>query len=215
MATPIDLTGKTFGRLTVISFSHTARHYNRYWNCICECGVKKCVSAASLSNGNAKSCGCYLVECRYKNIKHGNSRSSGKTPEYNAWQAMKRRCDGKNTKLFNYYGGRGIYVCERWLHSFDNFLLDMGEKPSIEHSLDRFPDTDGNYEPSNCRWATDEQQRRNKRNNVWIEFEGVKMILNDWANYFGISRMSLKEMIGRVGKQQAMIYYKRKYKNVK
>jgi len=119
------------------------------------------------------------------NHKHGHNKN-GKTPEYTTWARMKDRCFNKNSKDYPDYGGRGITVCERWVNSFQNFFDDMGTKPSPKHSLDRFPDVNGNYELYNCRWATQKEQQGNRTNNKWIEHDGIKMIQADWARYLGM-----------------------------
>jgi len=121
-------------------------------------------------------------------IKHGHSSGAKVSTEYSSWQHMKARCNNPNFKQYPDYGGRGVTVHPNWLgeNGFVNFLSDMGHKPSPEYSLDRFPDTNGNYTPSNCRWATEEQQKRNTRRNVWLEHDGIKMIVKDWAIRWGI-----------------------------
>ena len=96
-------------------------------------------------------------------LTHGENRRGKRTPEYISWTNLVQRCTNPKNVSFNNYGGRGITVCERWL-KFENFLADMGRRPSAKHSLDRYPDNDGNYEPSNCRWATAKQQAHNSRN---------------------------------------------------
>ena len=122
-------------------------------------------------------------------IKHGHT-SGGKTSRtYFAWASMKKRCRGKNDKYYHRYGGRGISVCERWLE-FSNFLQDMGEVPE-GLSLDRYPDNDGNYEPGNCRWATQKEQVRNTSQNNMITFNGETMCRTDWEVRLGISSGAL------------------------
>ncbi len=153
-----------------------------------------------------------FIYMAFTTIKHGHSRRSGKTAEFRAWQAMKRRCYGKNIERYKDWGGKGVIVCDRWLNSFMNFLVDMGNKPTPKHSLDRFPDTNGNYEPSNCRWATPRQQAGNTTRNHWIEVGGKKMIVRDWARYFGIFESSLRRMINKIGEEKTIIRYKVKYK---
>lgn len=116
---------------------------------------------------------------------------AGGTPaEFQAWRGMIHRCMMEKPKLWNYewicYAGRGIKVCDRWLRSYDSFLEDMGRKPHPSLSIDRI-NNDGNYEPSNCRWATREQQLNNKRNNVFIEFQGNRLTLAQWGRKTGIS----------------------------
>lgn len=110
--------------------------------------------------------------------------------EYKAWAGIKTRCLNSKNKVYKYYGGRGITVCERWL-KFENFLADMGLKPSAQHSIDRI-DNNGNYEPSNCRWATDKEQTRNRRSNIIVEHEGVAMCMADAAELSGVGYNSFR-----------------------
>jgi hypothetical protein len=155
-----DMAGRVFGRLTVLNFSHVAKKRS-YWRCVCGCvaGTVRIVRTDHLKSGNTKSCGCLQRE-----MTGGIHRTHGRyeTPEYHAWESMKQRCYNKRHASYSDYGGRGITMCDRWLESFENFFSDMGKKPSAHHSIDR-RDNDGNYDPSNCRWATDSEQRRNKR----------------------------------------------------
>ena|SRR5688572_24668095 len=144
-----DLTGKTFGKLTVVSLFSTYPAITKY-NCICECGKRKVVQGSALTSGHTKTCGC-------SKITHGMSY----TPTYQIWQSMIQRCTNPNALNYKYYGGRGITVCERWM-KFENFLEDMGERPAPDLSLDRI-NNDGNYEPSNCEWTFLEIQNSNRR----------------------------------------------------
>lgn len=123
-------------------------------------------------------------------IKHGMSG----TPELDAWNKMHNRCRDTNSKR---YGGRGITVCERWAE-FGNFLNDMGPRPGSGYSLDRI-DTDGNYEPGNCRWATTIQQMNNTSRNIILCHDGERKTLPTWAREFGISQKVLRERIKRRG----------------
>lgn len=174
-----DLLGKRFARLTVISHAGRVKRKTR-WLCVCECGNEIETTADSLQRGDAKSCGCLHREAVGTAARtHGRSG----TPEHSIWKAMIRRCYNQNVKEYFRYGGRGIVVCERW-RSFENFLADMGERPSAEHSIDR-KDNNGNYEPGNCRWATRKQQGRNKRNNYLLTVNGVTKTLPEWAEITG------------------------------
>lgn len=121
--------------------------------------------------------------------KHGHSSRQLKTPTYESWRSMKTRCFNPNTTGYYLYGGRGVTVCERWL-IFENFLADMGERPE-GMSIDRFPNKDGNYEPSNCRWATETQQKRNTRRNRMVEIDGVRRCMSEWREISGIKHSTL------------------------
>lgn len=188
----IDLTGQRFERWTVLTKAST-KNRSIQWGCICDCGTEKIVAGASLRTGNSKSCGCLTVEAaiarNVANKKHGMSY----TKTHQVWSAMKERCINSSHQAFSRYGGRGIKVCQRWLESFQNFLDDMGEPPP-GMSLDR-KDVDGNYEPSNCRWATDTEQANNRRNTIYVEFDGRTQSVADWAREVGIPHKTLKHRI--------------------
>lgn len=123
-------------------------------------------------------------------FKHGRCG----TPEYRAWQGMLRRCCNPHSKSYPDYGGRGISACERWKASFEAFFADMGERPSADHSIDRIDNSLG-YSPENCRWATRAEQQRNRRDNVYLEHAGKRMMLVDWADEIGMNRMTLGNRI--------------------
>lgn len=154
-----DICGLKFGRLTVNEFVEV-RKSCAYWLCSCECGNEKVVRGDSLRLGYIKSCGCLrnetaAVNCE-KTISHGHSR----TPLYRVWSSMKSRCGNPASPAYKHYGGRGISVCDRW-QKYENFFADMGYPPP-GLTLERI-DVNGNYEPSNCKWATWAEQNRNKR----------------------------------------------------
>lgn len=175
----VDITGNKYERLLVLNENGKTKLGVIKWLCRCDCGNEVSVSGTDLKGGRTKSCGCYKKDhAGMGNLKHNQAK---KTSEYLAWTHMKTRCYNPNYELYHCYGGRGITVCDRWLNSFQNFFDDMGKKPTPKHSLDRFPDKNGNYEPSNCRWATVKQQSGNRRNNTWIEYKGENMILQNWA----------------------------------
>lgn len=134
----------------------------------CSCGTERLVLLSNLRSGKSKSCGCFRVK-RTTEVKarHGHARKGAVTPIFVCWQAMIARCTRKKHPSYANYGGRGINVCDRWL-TFENFLQDMGERPSVRHSLDRI-DVNGDYEPANCRWATRRVQRLNQRPRLRIE----------------------------------------------
>ena len=117
--------------------------------------------------------------------RHGHARKGSVSVEYSTWNAMMARCFNPSLKFFERYGGRGITVCDRWMQ-FENFLADMGPRPSALHSIDRYPDKNGNYEPGNCRWATRKEQARNTRQTVMLTIDGVTQCMTDWANVSGV-----------------------------
>lgn len=167
MKTPQDLAGKKFGKLTAISISHK-KDSGAFWHCECECGNKTIVRSAKLNNGSTRSCGCL--------IGTSGTHLLSKTTEYSIWTNIKTRCYNPKHRYFYRYGGRGIVLCERWSESFENFLADMGPRPSPKHTIDRI-NNDGNYEKANCRWATMQEQQNNKSSNEHIEYFGVRLTL--------------------------------------
>lgn len=185
-----DLTGRQFGRLRVVELSHY--DVGSHWHCYCSCGTTITVKLGNLQSGNTTSCGCFRKELfRSLRTTHGRYR----TPEHVSWMLMKGRCLNPNSDNFSNYGGRGIRVCDRWLSS-TNFLNDMGEKPTPNHSIERI-NNNGHYEPGNCRWATNTDQVRNRRVTIIITYRGVAKPLAVWADIFGISYKSISRRIGQ------------------
>lgn len=185
----IDLTGQRFGKLVVVSLLPKGESSRTKWLCKCDCGNEAKVLGINLTRGFTISCKCYQTECiRKRSITHGDSINKKVSSEYKSWCHLKERCYNENCKDYINYGGRGIKVCDRWLgeNGFSNFLLDMGRKPSKNHSIDRWPNNDGDYEPDNCRWGTRKQQNTTRRNNKWLEYLGEKMVLRDWAKRLGV-----------------------------
>jgi hypothetical protein len=161
--------GQRFGRLIIV---REVEHYRapngqlkRVFFCRCDCGAEKpAVLLSSLLSGNTTSCGCLQKDrVSETHITHGHATGRSRSKPFATWISMRSRCNNPKNKRYYDYGGRGIKVCDRWNESFENFYQDMGDPPSSAHSIDRYPDNDGNYEPGNCRWATLAQQAMNKR----------------------------------------------------
>lgn len=193
MSPVIDLTEQRFGRLTVISRA-PGRSDPVKWVCICSCGKKKTVGGGRLRSGLTKSCGCLTAEVSKKRYTtHGESSHNG-TPEYRAWRSMLQRCCNSKHPRYAYYGGRGVTVCDRWRHSYQNFLLDMGRKPSPQHSLDKDKIKTGNlvYCPEFCSWATKAEQAQNTRTAISLTFKGETKNLSAWAKEKNIKRATLE-----------------------
>lgn len=166
-----DLTGQVFGRLTV-----KARLQNENgrlsWYCVCSCGGFKIIDSKALVTGKTASCGCLR-------IKHGLSKSH---PLYPVWLSMRDRCNNPNNNHYQYYGAKGIGVCEQW-NDFTMFIEDMGPRPpgkSIERN-----NLDIGYEPTNCKWATDLEQMNNTTRNRWITVDGTTKTITDWSRTVG------------------------------
>lgn len=176
MSKLVDLIGRTYGRLTVIS--RDGDMYGKVaWVCKCQCGAELRVSGADLKSGNKSSCGCLKIEVtRLKNYSHGLANSA----EYKTWRRMKERCYNRNAINYSDYGGRGITVCQRWRESFKDFYNDMGPRPGPKYSIER-KNVNAGYSKGNCRWATRKEQDRNKRNNRHVFFEGRCMTLVELA----------------------------------
>ena len=159
-----DITNQKFNRWTAIKFDKI-KGKKEYWICQCDCGAVKSVRKEHLIRGNTKSCGCWNSEVVIKRNKVNATHGMCKTKEFKAWESMIQRCTNPNLENYPNYGGREIpiTVCERWLgpQGFINFYVDLGPAPK-GYSLDR-KDVNGNYEPSNCKWATAKEQQRNRR----------------------------------------------------
>jgi len=179
--------GDRFGLLTAIELGpYLYRTKQRTWKCRCDCGREIVVRQDCLRSGNTASCGCQRKEhaaeaARRRCTTHGQS----KIAEYFVWKTMKARCLNPRNSEFKNYGGRGIWVCDRWRTSFVAFIQDLGLRPSPAHSIDRI-NNDGNYEPENCRWAIGKEQARNTRANHRITIDGVIMTIAGWAERSGL-----------------------------
>lgn len=169
--------GERFGRLTVVREVDglaSAGENKRQFLCHCDCGNEKVVRLDLMRSGRAQTCGCR------QRMKHGDTGSY----TYSSWANIKDRCRNPRSPDYLRYGGRGIAICERWL-DFSKFLADMGERPSGT-TIDRI-DSEGDYEPENCRWATKKQQGRNRRNNRMLTHNGDTLCLSEWAKRLGVA----------------------------
>ncbi len=187
--------GERFGRLT------TVRKMGAYWECLCDCGSTCAVPPNQLEHGRQVSCGCYKSErIAAMSRVHGLS----KLPEYRIWQKMVARCHLETDRGYRLYGLRGISVCDRWRTSVVHFIEDMGVRPSTSYSLERV-DNDGNYEKSNCIWATQKQQCNNRRGNLLVEIGGRTMTLKQWSEDSGIGYLTLYGRYSRGDTGDALI----------
>lgn len=173
-----DLTGRVFGSLSVVGIGERRPgSRDRAWRCRCSCGRESDIPQQWLIYEKSKKC----LYCK------AHSLCRRYRSEYLSWREIRVRCNRPNDDAYAYYGGRGITVCDRWNNSFHEFFKDMGPKPGPEYSIDRI-NNDGNYELSNCRWATDTTQQNNRRNTVFVEFKGQKKPLAEWSREIPFKR---------------------------
>ena len=187
--------GRRFGRLVVIQLA--SGRERTHVDCACDCGRQVVVPRASLAGTklHTRSCGCLRREkAREVRLKHGHSPWGARPSRvYGIWTDMKKRCANSNSNRWEDYGGRGIEVCQRW-NEFSNFLADMGEPPTAEHSLDRI-DVNGRYEPSNCRWASRMEQAANTRANKVLSYRGENLHIAEWARRLNVSASLISQRI--------------------
>lgn len=193
-----NLVGMKFGKLVVMQKS-TTKGGRAYWICKCECGNIAETTTDKLKSGHTKSCGCQRALTR---VKHGHSLRSRDSLTYKVWSAMKGRCNNPNDKKFADYGGRGIRVCDRW-KSFENFLEDMGEAPD-GMSIDRV-DNNGHYSPENCRWATQKEQARNTRRNIFLTINGETLCAMEWSEKLSKPYFRIRYLIRKYGNRSELV----------
>lgn len=195
-----DVTGKVYGRLTVLGLIARGSHNRPIWLCQCECGQSTRTATSDLVSGRTKSCGCWRRDTRgISKRTHGRSKSQ----IYDIWVQMCGRCHNPRNKGFANYGGRGIQVCDRWRHSFENFLLDMGDRPAsaqkrAEYSIER-KDNNGDYCPENCIWATLDAQRNNTRRAHLITFQGKTQSLKLWCDELHLNYSTIRSRVNESG----------------
>lgn len=205
-----DYIGAKFNRLTILRYWGTTPKGAKKVLCECECGKQTIAVFSRVKSGETKSCGCLREERKIKaKTTHGMSNS----PTYETWASMKARCNNQNAANYYNYGGKGIRVCDRWNNSFESFVEDMGERP-IGSSIDRI-NPFGNYEPTNCRWATPKQQARNRTNNVFVKFRDKVYLEADFVNKFHISHGCVQDIL-KAGKYKGedILVVGGKYDNV-
>lgn len=179
-----DMSGRTFGRLTVIECVGT-RDNRAMWKCLCSCGRIAVVSGKCLRR-DTKSCGCLMRETT---IKRSTTHGLSGTREFRIYYLMIQRCENPNNESYPYYGGRGIKICKRWRDSLEAFVSDMGPCPD-GLSINRV-NNDGDYEPNNCKWATVDEQAKNKSSTRFVTFRGETLCLKDMARRYGIDYHAL------------------------
>lgn len=196
----IDLSGRRVGRWLVLGYSHTNKKHQAKWHCRCDCGVERAVDAGNLLTAATLSCGCLNREAC---TVHGQYKKR----IYRLWVGMFSRCIYPYAMHFDQYGGRGVKVCERWM-TFANFYADMGDPPSLRHSLDRYPNRHGDYQPDNVRWATMKEQNRNKDCVILNEAKAAEiralrgiLFQREIAEKFGVSR----GMVGHIQRGKAWV----------
>ena len=188
-----DITGKRFGRLTVIRFDHTDQYRNSYWLCECDCGNKTLVTRGGLISGNTTSCGCYNKErVSEASTIHGFSR----TLLYKVWRDIRTRCENPNSTAYHRYGGRGIEMCDEWkmFEKFKDWAIKSGYSKDL--TIDRI-NNDVGYNPDNCRWVDWKTQGNNRSTNRNIEFNGHMHTIAEWARILGVNDSTLRSRISR------------------
>lgn len=187
-----DVSGKVFGRLTVLEPDGKTKHGSTIWKCRCSCNAERTVNVVigNLTSGSVQSCGCLRVESGRRVGQSCRTHGMSKTRVYGIWTWMHERCRNPDHEAYEYYGGKGISVEPVW-HTFEQFYADMGEPPSARHTLDRL-DSDGNYGPGNCRWALPVQQMNNTSRNIFLDYDGRSQTIAEWARECDINVDTLR-----------------------
>lgn len=184
------MTGKRIGRLVVVGRAENSSQGQARWLCVCDCGNTNIVKGQDLRSGKTISCGCYKIE---QQTKHGDHKEQ----LYRVWVSMKCRCNSKSNRWYHIYGGKGVSVFYEWENDYKKFkdwAIQSGYRKGL--TLDRI-DVNGNYEPSNCRWITIQEQQYNKTSNVFIEIDGVTKTLTEWCKEYGVKMSTARGRIKR------------------
>jgi hypothetical protein len=194
-----DISGLRFGRLIAVEIVGITKKQERIWKCKCDCGNETEVTVVRLMNGTTKSCGCIQKELSSKRAKTGISKIHGYhgTRVYICYKSMMERCCNPNNRAYKNYGGRGIKICDEWMHNpkaFIDWALNNGYKDNL--TIERI-NVNGNYEPSNCKWATIKQQNNNRRSNKFITINNETKTLQEWADYVGILSSTINRRINK------------------
>lgn len=198
--------GQKHSMLTILEEWRDGRWFKA--KCQCECGKVVVKRRDHVIAGLTKSCGC--ASNRWKsehNTEHGHCPLGNPSPEYKTWCSMVGRCTRPNDPNFHHYGGRGILVCERWRDSFENFLADMGPRPSAKHSIERI-DNDQGYGPHNCKWILRSLQTQNTRRNRFLEIYGKRQCMSAWARIAGIKPERIYSRLKRGWPEKAAVFGK-------
>lgn len=189
----VQMAGQRFGLLVVVRRASSVKmkrgNARATWVCLCDCGKEFVARGDNLRSGRQKSCG--------KGHHFSKNRIRDAPGEFRCYNAMMQRCYNKNCSSYRRYGGKGIIVCTRWRETFDNFYADMGPRPSPKHSLDRYPNRNGNYEPDNVRWATDKEQAQNRDATVRVKSGGKLISVSEFSEQIGVHSQMLRRRLAR------------------
>lgn len=206
----LDLSGQKFGRLLVVKDTGKRKRRQKIWMCVCDCGNKKEVATSYLINGDVKSCGCYRKECEINNLSKfwGQPKTHGlsKTRIYRIWADMKERCFNPRKRCYKFYGGRGITVCSEWQENFMDFYnwaMLNGYQDNL--TIDRV-NVNGNYEPSNCRWATAREQANNKQLTKRVTILGETKTFYEFEKQYGIPAQLMHSRYKKGFRDEKVIY---------
>ena len=191
----IDLSGKKFNKLTILSLNPDRSSKKRkFWNCVCDCGNKKICDGENVKSGKTKSCGCMISESLIKGWANRKQFTKEEKPFRHVWKLMLRRCYNPKDNVYHHYGGRGITVCERW-HDYWNFKLDMYPRPD-KMTLERIDNKKG-YSPENCCWASRSQQCNNRRTNNYQTINDKVKTISEWCEEYNVAKGAVYQRLRR------------------